>query len=469
MPVEKSTFAEHPTSKPTEPQDRPSADAKPKISLPVPAFDMSASVDAICRKKSTEVTLAPEMLSGIPSQPSTIVSNISNKSQATNPVRTRQDPASSASLSEGSLTKVYALLGIKRVASSEPASADQPSILKSTHETPAEIKSTHNTALPQPLPARESHSVPASNVASERHSTEIPESTASVPRKMVDSPWAELRPRVVAWLAARRLQLRSSIGVALLCIILAFACIGLGIAIDRSAFKRAPNIANANEAVSQEGSSPVAMTKGETLTSKPIASPDSAGNNRTGSAVERIRHGQTSPARRAASWTFSIKTSISPSPTPVDALLATTPSGSKNSAVVPMATSASSKNMALPVVSPTSPTPSPDSRGTVPLALGNGLQAQQAPDRVVPSHLIYRVEPFYPKEALQQGVEGTVRIHLTIGQDGRVRNLRVLSGPALLNSAALDAAQDWRYMPALRNGEPVEAEEDVSVEFHHLR
>jgi len=93
---------------------------------------------------------------------------------------------------------------------------------------------------------------------------------------------------------------------------------------------------------------------------------------------------------------------------------------------------------------------------------------QPPADRLVAAHLIYRVEPFYPKEALQQRVEGTVKIHATVGQDGRVKNLRVISGPASLTSAALGAAQYWRYVPALRNGEPIETDEDISIEFHLL-
>jgi hypothetical protein len=36
----------------------------------------------------------------------------------------------------------------------------------------------------------------------------------------------------------------------------------------------------------------------------------------------------------------------------------------------------------------------------------------------------------------------------------------------LLTSAALDAAQYWRYIPALRNGEPYETEQDISINFH---
>ena len=85
---------------------------------------------------------------------------------------------------------------------------------------------------------------------------------------------------------------------------------------------------------------------------------------------------------------------------------------------------------------------------------------------MVAAYLIYRVEPIYPRPALQAGVEGTVKIHATVGRDGSVKNLKVVSGPALLTSAAIDAAQYWRYIPALRNGEPVETDADISVEFH---
>jgi TonB family protein len=95
-------------------------------------------------------------------------------------------------------------------------------------------------------------------------------------------------------------------------------------------------------------------------------------------------------------------------------------------------------------------------------------RTQPPADRLVAAHLIYRVEPFYPKEALQQRAEGTVKIRATVGQDGRVKNLRVISGPASLTSAALSAAQYWRYVPALRNGEPIETDEDISIDFHLL-
>ena len=80
-------------------------------------------------------------------------------------------------------------------------------------------------------------------------------------------------------------------------------------------------------------------------------------------------------------------------------------------------------------------------------------------------YLLYRVEPLYPREAKARHIEGTVTIHLQIGTDGRVQNLRELSGPSLLVPAALDAAREWRFIPALVDGQAVEAEKDVSIIF----
>lgn len=86
-------------------------------------------------------------------------------------------------------------------------------------------------------------------------------------------------------------------------------------------------------------------------------------------------------------------------------------------------------------------------------------------DRFNPCHLTYRVEPVYPPEAQEKQIEGVVKIQQVIGVDGRVRSVKLLSGPALLVPAALEAARYWRYLPALLNGQPVETEKDVEIEF----
>jgi TonB family protein len=93
----------------------------------------------------------------------------------------------------------------------------------------------------------------------------------------------------------------------------------------------------------------------------------------------------------------------------------------------------------------------------------------RVPDRRSDCYLLYRVEPLYPREAREQRVEGTVMVHLQIGTDGRVRGSRELSGPAPLVPAALAAVREWRYIPALLNGQPVDSEKDVSIEFRLSR
>lgn len=79
--------------------------------------------------------------------------------------------------------------------------------------------------------------------------------------------------------------------------------------------------------------------------------------------------------------------------------------------------------------------------------------------------LIYRVDPVYPKIALEARLAGTVRLHAIIGTDGDVRRLEVISGPPLLAKAALDAVRLWRYRPTILDGIPVEVETTITVNF----
>jgi periplasmic protein TonB len=73
--------------------------------------------------------------------------------------------------------------------------------------------------------------------------------------------------------------------------------------------------------------------------------------------------------------------------------------------------------------------------------------------------------PRYPAIAVAAHVEGTVVLAATISKAGTIENLRVVSGPALLTAAALDAVRAWRYRPYLLDGEPAEVETTVNVIF----
>jgi len=71
----------------------------------------------------------------------------------------------------------------------------------------------------------------------------------------------------------------------------------------------------------------------------------------------------------------------------------------------------------------------------------------------------------YPPIAKQAHVQGAVVLHAIIGKDGRIKNLSVISGNAMLTQAAVDAVQNWRYKPYLLNGEPTEVDTTVTVNF----
>jgi len=79
--------------------------------------------------------------------------------------------------------------------------------------------------------------------------------------------------------------------------------------------------------------------------------------------------------------------------------------------------------------------------------------------------LIQKTQPIYPPIAKAARVSGTVQLQATISKTGSIENLRVVSGPAMLQQAAIDAVRTWRYRPYLLNNEPVEVETTVNVVF----
>lgn len=79
--------------------------------------------------------------------------------------------------------------------------------------------------------------------------------------------------------------------------------------------------------------------------------------------------------------------------------------------------------------------------------------------------ILNKVEPAYPPLARSARVQGQVLLTAIISKDGSIQDLRVLSGHPMLVPAALDAVRQWRYKPYLLNGEPVEVETTVTVNF----
>jgi periplasmic protein TonB len=79
--------------------------------------------------------------------------------------------------------------------------------------------------------------------------------------------------------------------------------------------------------------------------------------------------------------------------------------------------------------------------------------------------LIYRVQPLYPALARQVRIQGPVRLRAIISKSGTIENLQALGGHPMLIPAALNAVRQWLYRPYLLNGEPVEVETEITVNF----
>ena len=103
-----------------------------------------------------------------------------------------------------------------------------------------------------------------------------------------------------------------------------------------------------------------------------------------------------------------------------------------------------------------------DISANVPKLAGQKLRVSSG---VAQGQLLRQVNPQYPTQARQERVEGTVVLQAVIGKDGSVKNLNVVSGPSALTKAAMEAVKQWRYRPFALNGEPVEADTQINVNF----
>ena len=85
--------------------------------------------------------------------------------------------------------------------------------------------------------------------------------------------------------------------------------------------------------------------------------------------------------------------------------------------------------------------------------------------RLVEGNLIYKTVPQYPAIAKAVGAQGTVVLQAMISRTGTIEGLHIISGPPMIQQAAIDAVKMWRYKPYVLNGQPVEVETTVNVIF----
>ncbi len=97
-----------------------------------------------------------------------------------------------------------------------------------------------------------------------------------------------------------------------------------------------------------------------------------------------------------------------------------------------------------------------------------GPESSHPLEKLQVGNRITKLAPTYPVQAAQKGMGGTVHLRATIGKDGKVQDVRPLNGPILLITSAEDAIRQWQYRPTLLDQQPIEMQEDFTIEFRPL-
>ena len=119
--------------------------------------------------------------------------------------------------------------------------------------------------------------------------------------------------------------------------------------------------------------------------------------------------------------------------------------------------------VAAPPLAPLAAAPMPGIK--LPVAVAAPKLTAPPPKVISGGSLLEHPSPVYPRFAIMQRLEGQVKLQVTITPEGKVDNVRRLSGPQLLAGAAESAVKRWRYSPPTINGQPVAREATITVDF----
>ena len=89
----------------------------------------------------------------------------------------------------------------------------------------------------------------------------------------------------------------------------------------------------------------------------------------------------------------------------------------------------------------------------------------QLPAGATTGHIVHRVEPEYPPIAHAAHRQGFVQLHAIITKDGKIADLKLISGEKEFAAAAIEAVRQWRYRPYLVDGKPVEVDTTIEIRF----
>jgi TonB family protein len=102
---------------------------------------------------------------------------------------------------------------------------------------------------------------------------------------------------------------------------------------------------------------------------------------------------------------------------------------------------------------------------TLPPIVSSALTPVVLPEETAKQLLLNQVQPVYPDQALRAGLQGPVVLQAWIARDGSIRDVKLVRGSFVLARAAVEAVKQWHYKPYYVNGQAVEAQTVITVNF----
>jgi len=93
------------------------------------------------------------------------------------------------------------------------------------------------------------------------------------------------------------------------------------------------------------------------------------------------------------------------------------------------------------------------------------VAAAEHPEKIKVARLVRRVDIAYPAAALEQNLQGIVRLQIAIARDGSVGEVSNVDGDSTLAKAASDAVRQWIFKPTTLAGQPIESKAVITVAF----
>jgi len=216
-----------------------------------------------------------------------------------------------------------------------------------------------------------------------------------------------------------------------------------------------PKAASKNPEERNDSTTQPAVSSSPTASHETEAEPPlPAASSTPGVPEEPLARSTTPPA----SPTLAPRPAPHPAPAPANVVIPPAESGKLVRAILPRKSIADSPELG--ITSQLSVLISPAERSTV----GNHETA-----RLQAGEIITYVIPHQSRPRDRDNLTETVKVRATIGSDGRVTDVKPINGPIFLLSSVMSAVHQWRFHPTLLNGGPVQAQDDLTIEFRQKR